>query len=351
MAKGVEDTAFYRYNRFVSLNEVGGDPGIFGRPVSAFHQDTATMAELWPRSMLTLSTHDTKRSADVRARLNVLSELPDSWRDAVERWADRNDGHRRDGWPDRNAEYLLYQTIVGAWPLDAERAVAFMAKATKEAKVHTSWVDPVADYDEAVESFVRAILADGDFLADLKRFLADQSIVSRGRQNSLAQVALLLTCPGVPDIYQGDELWDLSLVDPDNRRPVDYDVRRRLLADLHGATAAQAVARSEAGGPKLWIIRRLLEHRRQLPGLYHSNAYEPLAVTGARSDDAVAFTRGGLAVLVPCRTRAGWADTFVQLPPGRWCDLATGGTVEGGRQPVHGLLASFPVTVLAREET
>ena len=143
MAKGVEDTAFYRYNRFVSLNEVGGNPAVFGRPVAAFHADTARAAQRWPKGMLTLSTHDTKRSGDVRARLNVLSELPAAWAAAVGRWAGIGDRYRRGGWPDGNAEYLLYQTLVGSWPLDVERTVAFMAKATREAKVHTSWADPV----------------------------------------------------------------------------------------------------------------------------------------------------------------------------------------------------------------
>ena len=234
MAKGVEDTAFYRYNRLVSLNEVGGDPGVFGRPVAEFHQAMAAADEQWPEAMLTLSTHDTKRSADVRARINVISELPDAWRAAAERWMELSEPHRREGLPDRNAVYLLFQTLLGAWPIDAERAVAFMAKATKEAKVHTSWTDPVAAYDEATEAFVRAALADDVFAGALVSWLAEHRVVERGRRNSLAQTALLMTCPGSPDLYQGSELWDLSLVDPDNRRPVDYDERRRLLAGLQG---------------------------------------------------------------------------------------------------------------------
>ena len=258
MAKGVEDTAFYRYHRLVSLNEVGGDPGIFGRPVADFHTDTAAIASRWPDSMLTLSTHDTKRSADVRARLNVLSELPDAWRETVDRWTDRNNRHRQGGWPDRNAEYLIYQTLVGAWPVTTDRVVAFMAKATREAKVHTSWIEPNGGYDDAVASFVKGILADETFLHALHDFLREHRIIERGRQNSLAQTALLLTSPGVPDLYQGSELWELSLVDPDNRRPVDYDLRRRLLAELSDPTTqtTQTTPTGHRQGPRLLSLRR-----------------------------------------------------------------------------------------------
>src|SRR5690606_9962976 len=200
MAKGVEDTAFYRYHRLVSLNEVGGDPGVFGRPVAALHRDAARSAARWPHAMLTLSTHDTKRSGDVRARIHLLSEIPDAWSAAAQRFAEINEPHRRDGWPDRNAEYLLYQTLVGAWPIDADRAAAFMEKATREAKVHTSWTHPVPAYDEAVQAFVRAVLADGRFRAALESFLAEHDLVALGRRNALAQTALLLTCPGRPDL-------------------------------------------------------------------------------------------------------------------------------------------------------
>lgn len=348
MAKGVEDTAFYRYHRLVSLNEVGGDPGVFGRPVSSFHEDTANLASRWAQSMLALSTHDTKRAADIRARLNVLSELPDAFLDAVERWADRNDGYRQGGWPDRNAEYLLYQTLVGAWPLDTDRAVAYMAKATREAKVHTSWTDPVADYDHALEAFVRGILADTAFTADLERFLDDHRLVERGRRHSLAQTALLLTCPGVPDLYQGTELWDLSLVDPDNRRPVDYELRRSLLDRVRDASAAEVSKWSDRGGPKQWLIHRLLDHRRRRRELYDNAIYDPLPATGRGGDQVVAFSRGGLAVVVACRTVTGGRSTAVDLPSGRWRDVLSGADVEGGRQTIDALLARFPVAVLER---
>lgn len=344
MAKGVEDTAFYRYHRLISLNEVGGDPGVFGRPVPDFHRDTAAAAERWPASMLTLSTHDTKRSADVRARLNVLSEIPQAWGATSLRWADHNARHRRDGWPDRNTEYLLYQTIVGAWPIDPDRLVAFMAKATREAKVHTSWADPVREYDDAVEGFVRAVLADAGFVDDLEAFLAEHRIVERGRQSSLAQMALLLTCPGVPDVYQGTELWDLSLVDPDNRRPVDYELRRRLLGDVPALPGP--LGEDEVGVEKLRLVRQLLAHRRANEGSYVGAPYEPLEAP----DDVVAFSRGDLVTVVPCRTAAPSAGT-VDLPAGTWVDVVTGARLDGGGHDLRSVLGWYPVAVLARERT
>ena len=350
MAKGVEDTAFYRYHRLVSLNEVGGNPGAFGRPITHFHAATASTAAHWPQSMLTLSTHDTKRSADVRARLNVLSEIPGSWADAVQRWADCNSRHRVDP-VDRNSEYLLYQTVVGAWPIDVDRVVAFMAKATKEAKVHTSWTDPDRDYDAAIDAFVRAVLADADYVDDVERFLADNQIIERGRRNSLVQMALLLTCPGVPDVYQGTEVWDLSLVDPDNRRPVDYDRRRHLLDQVRLADSVDVLTHADCGAPKLWLTHRLLGHRRVQPGRYDNATYEPMEARGARADDVIAFDRGALAVVAPRLGPDEWHDTTVALTGGHWSDVLTGAAVEGGDQPVAQLLAGFPVAVLERDSS
>jgi len=386
MAKGVEDTAFYRYQPLVSLNEVGGDPASLGESAGGFHQAMARMARRWPETMLTLSTHDTKRSGDVRARIGLLSELPEAWERAIAAWARRNERHKRGGWPDRNAEYLLYQTLVGAWPIDSARAGAFLQKAAREAKVHTSWTDPCAEYDDALGAFVTAVLADQGFVADLTAFLAGHRIVERGRVSSLAQTTLLLTCPGVPDLYQGTEVWDLSLVDPDNRRPVDYEARRRLLAELAGAGPEAALARGDEGGPKLWLIHRLLQHRRRHPaGFGPDSGYQPLPVTGARAAHAVAFTRtGGLAVVVPrlvtglvtglaggsadlargsadlargsadlaggsADLAGGWAGTMVELPGGAWTDVLTGGRIDGGAVGVAAMLRRFPVAVLARE--
>ena len=367
MAKGVEDTAFYRYFPLISLCEVGGDPGTFGRPVTDFHEAMAATARHWPQTMLALSTHDTKRSADVRARLSLLAELPEAWEQAVTRWAANNERHKRDGWPDRNTEYLLYQTLAGAWPIGGDRVGDFVAKAVKEAKVHTSWTSPDPDYDSAVRNFTAAVLTDPVFIAGLERFVAGHELIQRGRFSSLAQVTLLLTCPGVPDIYQGSEVWDLSLVDPDNRRPVDFAARERLLAALAQAPPEEALRRAGEGGPKLWLIHRILRHRHRHPGLYGpGSGYQPLPVAGARADHVVAFTRrrqslhraGALAVVVPrLLARLGgtdwghgaWGDTAVCLPDGRWTDVLTGEPVDGGSTEVETLLRRFPVAVLGNQ--
>jgi (1->4)-alpha-D-glucan 1-alpha-D-glucosylmutase len=304
--------------------------------------------------MLTLSTHDTKRSADVRARLNILSELPSAWTGAVARWRDLAHRHRRDGAPDRADEYLLYQILVGAWPVDGERLAGFMEKATKEAKLRTSWIDPDPEYDVAVRDFVAGVRDDAELMADVQWFLDDHDVIGAGRTNGLAQTTLLLTCPGVPDLYQGTELWDLSLVDPDNRRPVDYELRRGLLAELGAAGPDEPLARDEAGGSKLWLVQRLLGHRRAVPDAFGPEAgYTPLEVTGAKRNHAVAFCRGDrLAVVVP-RLVVGrgrdWKDTRVALPAGSWRDVLVGGEVEGGGRAIADLLTKFPVAVLARE--
>ena len=356
MAKGVEDTAFYRFNRLVSLNEVGGDPSRFGRPVEEFHRVNRSAAAEWPQAMLATSTHDTKRSEDVRARISLLSEMPDAWGRAVRRWSARNERHRRgEGLPDRNLEYLLYQVLVGAWPLDGERAAAYLDKAAREAKVHTSWTDPVPEYDDAVQAFVAGALGDAEFVRDLERFAAP--LVEAGRVTSLAQAALRLTAPGVPDTYQGTEVWDLSLVDPDNRRPVDYRSRAALLDALAGAGPAEALARADEGGPKLWLVHRLLGVRRERPAPFGAGAgYEPLRAAGPQAGHVVGFVRGGeVAVVVPrlvlgLARAGGWAGTTVALPPGHWSSALNGGAAEGGGDVLlAGLLAEFPVAVLVRE--
>jgi len=353
MAKGVEDTAFYRYHRLVSLNEVGGNPAAFGRPVESFHDYCSDIAKAWPRTMLTLSTHDTKRSADVRARLHLLSEMPAEWEAAVRHWAEHNDRYRSQGYPDRNLEYLLYQTLVGAWPIDAERLTQYLLKAAREGNAHTSWIDPVPAYEDAITEFVNSVMADGEFMNDLQTFIGRNQLVSLGRLTSLAQTALLLTCPGVPDLYQGSELWDLSLVDPDNRRPVDFELRRRLLSEIQDAEATQVLARADEGVPKLWLVMRLLRARRERPELFAGADYSALGAHGAKAHHAVSFVRDRLLVVVP-RLLFGlagdWADTTIELPKGRWKDLLTGVEADGEAPfAVSSLLKAFPVAVLARE--
>jgi len=351
MAKGVEDTSFYCFNRFVALNEVGGDPGHFGLSVAAFHQSCAGAGEHWPDAMLATSTHDTKRSEDVRARLAVLSEIPMEWAAAVRRWSALNEKHRRDDFPDRNAEYLFYQTLVGAWPLSVERAVACMGKASREAKQHTNWTEPNAAYDEALKHFITATMSDDAFLADFQKFVAQ--LLEAGQINSLAQTLIKLTAPGVPDVYQGTELWDLSLVDPDNRRPVDYTLREQLLAELDKLSAEPVWSRRAEGLPKLWLIQKVLQLRRRQPDCFGANSlYRPLAASGHHSAHVVAFARGvnGVAIVPRLVKRLGsdWGNTTLVLPQGGWLNELTGETISGGESKIAGLFKVFPVALLTK---
>ena len=338
MAKGVEDTAFYNFHRLVALNEVGGDPGRFGVSPEEVHRG---LSEAWPEAMLATSTHDTKRSEDVRARLVLLSEVPDRWAELVHRWFGR--------FSDPNAEYLFYQTLVGAWPIETDRAAAYMEKAAREAKGRTAWTRTDPEYEDALRSFVEAVLADRDFVADLEGFVAP--LVEPGRINSLAQTLIKLTAPGVPDIYQGTELWSLALVDPDNRRPVDYEQRRRLLEELAGAPAPEEIlARMDEGLPKLWVIRQALRLRSRIQG-----SYAPLPAKGERARHVFAFSRddsrGTEVVAVVPRLVIGlggdWGDTSLELPPGRWRNELTGDDVDGGEVRLADLLRRFPVALLA----
>ena len=351
MAKGVEDTAFYRWVPHVASNEVGSDPGQAGREVGPFHAYIAATAASWPSTMLALSTHDTKRSADVRARLNGLTEIPTEWIGVIDRWCSRNAGHHG-SWDDPSMELLLYQTLVGAWPIAVDRIEAAMVKSANEAKFHTSWARPNEGYLDGLRAFVRAVLGDRAFVDDLQRFLADHDLVERGRTTSLAQLTLALTSPGVPDIYQGDELWDLSLVDPDNRRAVDFDARQRLLVEVAAADPEEALALADVGAPKLWLVRRLLQHRRAEPGRYEGGSYRPLVARGARADHVVAFAREGLVVVVPRLVAGiadGWCDTSIALPDGEWRSVLIDGETHSGVCSVAALFARFPAVVLAQE--
>ena len=392
MAKGVEDTALYIYNLLTSLNEVGGEPERFGVSVSAFHHLTAERCEDWPHDMLGTSTHDTKRGEDVRARINALSEMTDEWRGRIVRWARMNRSRRREiegePAPSRNDEYLLYQTLLGAWPFEEmdgkalggfrERIKAYMEKAVREAQVHTSWTKVNEDYEEAVASFVDALLTPENniFLEDFAPFA--RRITRLGALNSLSQTLIKLTAPGVPDIYQGNDLWDLSLVDPDNRRPVDYGLRKRLLEGLEDLDPADARSLLdedawEDGRPKLYLTWKALELRRERPLLFESGDYVPLEAIGDRADHLVAFARRyGEEISITVATRfhaklAGdpdsllpaprsWTGTYVELPEelsGTGLgNVLTGESVEAVERdgrillPVEDLLRSFPVALL-----
>ena len=342
MAKGLEDTAFYRFNRLNSLNEVGGDPNRFGLSPSEFHERNGAIASQWPHSMLASATHDTKRGEDLRARLNVLSEMPGDWQAAVLRWSqinrDRKTVLKNAPAPDANTEYLLYQTLVGAWPSDGDapdglkifrsRVVAFMLKAAREAKDYTSWTEPDAAYEKALQDFVDRALARGEndpFRSGVQRFA--QRIAFFGRFNSLAQTLLKITSPGVPDFYQGSELWDLNLVDPDNRRAVDYAERKRLLSELknkfehvedgNGEFFPTLLRNENAAAMKLFLIWRALSFRRTQRELFDAGDYLPLSATGEKQEHVVAFARAWrdrTAVVVVPRLVVGLTGG-AELPP------------------------------------
>jgi (1->4)-alpha-D-glucan 1-alpha-D-glucosylmutase len=360
MAKGVEDTVFYRYLRFVAVNEVGGHPAHLGTSPGAYHEVSHRRQRDWPATMLSTSTHDTKRSEDVRARLATLSELPDVWVRAVEEWHQLAAQHRGEHGPSPEHEYLAFQTLVGAWPIDAERASAYLRKAAREGKHHTDWLDEDPAYEADLEAFVRGLLDDRAFVASLERLLAQ--IREPGRLTALSQTLLKLTSPGVPDIYQGCELWDLSLVDPDNRRPVDLERRHELLRELTpDSHPVDLLAGMDEGLPKLWVSHRALQLRRQRPSAFGPHAsYEPLYAAGERADHLVAFVRDAEVATVAPRLVVGlggrfvdweWGDTTLPLPPGRWRCTLSGQVADGGdgSVPLRELLAAFPVALLARE--
>jgi (1->4)-alpha-D-glucan 1-alpha-D-glucosylmutase len=391
MAKGLEDTAFYRYNRFIALNEVGGHPDHFGVSVAAFHKANTQRAAQSPHAMLATATHDTKRGEDVRARLAVLAEMPDEWRRQVHVWnrllrarvGDLDGGAP----PDRNDEYLFYQLLLGAWPaeltcvtrLDRDAVSAFagrvehaMIKSIREAKLRSTWNAPDAAYEDAMRGFVHAALDVSRPNAFLESFLPFQGrVAALGVRNSLVQTALKLTLPGMPDIYQGAELWDLNLVDPDNRRPVDFARRRRLLENTE-MQGGRAVALTEMlenwhdGRIKLLITATLLAVRRQHPTLFSAGGYEPLPASGPKADHICAFARAheSAALLVVAarfpermRTDPDWEGTAVARPrsvvhTGRWRDLLTGQIVEcgaGEALPLDALPRILPVVVLVSD--
>ncbi len=351
MAKGVEDTAFYRYYRLISLNEVGDDPGQFGVSPAAFHQAMEWRQRHWPMSLNATSTHDTKRSEDVRVRIHLLAEIPEPWSTTVRRWARRNGRHRRGGMPSRNDEYYLYQTLVGAWPIPRDRLSAVLLKSAREAKRHTSWQSPDPVYEQALLTFADTCLTDPVFRSDLNGFVA--SLVKPGRVNSLAQTLIKLTAPGVPDIYQGSELWDHSLVDPDNRRPVDYGIRQRMLAELAGSSAAAIMARSDTGLPKLWVTKTALQLRACMPGAFGpTSTYRALGAVGPHADHVLAFSRCDRVVTVVPRLTmglgGGWEGTTLPLPPGRWHSELDGQSFEEATVAVADLLRLFPVALLTR---
>lgn len=393
MAKGFEDTALYIYHRLVSLNEVGGKPDSTGLTVSAFHRLNKVRRERRPHGMNAGSTHDSKRSEDVRARINVLSEIPAAWAARVHRWREWNASQKRvlNGRPvpDANTELLIYQTLVGAWPLReadipafGERLRAYLEKAEREAKIHTSWLHPDPAYEEAVGAFVSAILepgGDNRFLSDFLRF--QQYIALDGAVNSLAQVLLKVTAPGFPDFYQGSEVWNLTLVDPDNRRPVDFAAHARLLAALRdqekGGTlplVREILAGWPDGRVKLYLTYKALHFRREHQSMFAQGEYLPVETAGRAREHVCAFMRRldakcSLTVVPRLTARLRhtgddlpenrfplgeevWGDTALVLPeavPSRWRNVLTGELLSGRKLRLADVLRYFPVGFLTGE--
>jgi (1->4)-alpha-D-glucan 1-alpha-D-glucosylmutase len=391
-AKGVEDTAFYRCFPLASLCEVGGEPSRFGVTLEQFHVQNARRAVHWPHAMLATSTHDTKRSEDVRARINVLSEIPRRWYRAVRRWQQINAKHKSAASgitaPFNNEEYLLYQTLVGTWPFEAfteeskprytQRIQQYLVKALREAKIHSSWVNPNEEYEQAACEYLARILSDEEFLAEFIEFW--RPVARAGMWNSLSQVLLKITAPGLPDFYQGTETWGFSLVDPDNRQPVDYGARRRLLADLRGVNVDELMRTAEDGRIKLYLNERALKFRRDHRTLFEQGSYQALFAEGERAEQVISFVRSvpqagdqtnrQAVIVVATRFfsrfeanaalpvgREAWGDTVIPLDKdlaGCYREVLTGANVcaemtgDGAQLRLAELLAQLPVALLTR---
>jgi (1->4)-alpha-D-glucan 1-alpha-D-glucosylmutase len=385
VAKGDEDTAFYRYNRLAALNEVGGDPRNFGFSLKAFHAASEDRARHWPHTMIGSSTHDTKRSEDARARLCILSELPSLWRLWLRRWSLLNRSHRVEAEgaaaPSPADEYLYYQLLLAIWPPEArpaealsaralaslkERIQAGMLKSVREAKLRTSWINPDAGYEAALAAFIDGSLSNALFVKDLGEAVA--RVARLGALVSLSQALLKVASPGVPDYYQGTELLDLSLVDPDNRRAVDYAKRKRLLSRLHPGFSGEELLQNLADGrAKLHVIARGLALRRRMPELFFRPTYLPLYADGAREENVCAFAlRQGPRALIAVAPRlfagllqeadlaplgeAAWGESRLATPgmSGEYENLLTGERHFAGEEGLRlcAVLRSFPVALL-----
>jgi (1->4)-alpha-D-glucan 1-alpha-D-glucosylmutase len=354
MAKGVEDTTFYCFDRLVSCNEVGSQASLIGISADKFHEFCNYLNDRWPNSMLATSTHDNKRSEDVRARISILSEIPERWSEALHLWSQLNANAWQNRLPDRHAEYLLYQTLIGAWPIDRDRAWAYMLKACREAKINTSWHEPNNSFEEKIRGFVGGVFETPEFIASLEQFV--EPLILPGRINSLAQTLIKMVAPGVPDFYQGTELWDLSLVDPDNRRPVDFKARLDMIHRVRRErrlSAANALIEWDSGAPKLWMTACVLAIRRERAEDFSAESkYQPLVAQGTHLGRLLAFRRGeNLIAVVPrfTMTLAGeWGDTRLPLPSGAWRNCFTEQVTQREISPAE-LFAAFPVALLIRD--
>ena len=383
MAKGIEDTLFYVYNRLLALNEVGGNPGKFGITLDEFHQFNQTQNTVWPHKMNATATHDTKRGEDVRARLNVLSEIPEEWEKQVKNWVEINRAKkskvRRKMVPVGNDEYFFYQTLVGSYPFSqdehesfVDRIKEYMLKSVREAKLHTAWLRPDSAYEEGFLEFVDRVLNPAESKEFLEQFLPFQKwVADYGIFNSLSQVLLKYASPGVPDTYQGTELWDLSMVDPDNRRPVDYNLRSDFLKEVKEKSETDILklidelfSTKETGKIKLFLTHRILQAIKENLAIFKKGDYQPLEVTGKFQNCMVAFARSfedKVAIAIaprfftklvqPGKYPIGeiWADTQIKLPQNssKWRNYITNQTISGnGAIAISQILQNFPVALL-----
>ena len=373
MAKGVEDTLLYVYNRLLSLNEVGGNPSHFGIDLDLFHQFNQNKVKNWQNGMNATATHDTKRGEDIRARLNVLSEIPQEWERQVNQWRETNQSHKQNEIPDANDEYFLYQILLGAFPLEeSERAnfpnriKDYILKAVREAKFHTAWLHPDEEYEQGFLNFIDRVLeAKSDFWQQFQPF--HKKVAEYGIYNSLSQVLIKNTAPGVPDLYQGAELWELSLVDPDNRRPVDYQKRGEFLQDIKAKIAEdilqltqELIETKENGKIKLFLTHQLLKARKEYSEIFQKGDYQPIETTGKYHNHLIAFTRNyedkTLVAIAPRflttivkpgqpLNKEVWEDTSLKLAPKNWHNLIDNQTI-AGELTVGKILQHFPVALL-----
>lgn len=349
MAKSLEDTVFYVYNPLTAVNEVGGNPASPAVGPDRFHEWCLHITKNWPLTMLTGSTHDTKRSEDVRARLRLLSEIPDQWNTRLQLWHEMNAPLCKNAVPDKNTEYLLYQTMLGAWPIEKERIKQYMQKAVREAKVHSNWSEPDKVFETALEEFIDSLYQHENFIQSLNDFVSELEVP--GWINSLQQLTLRLTAPGFPDIYQGCEIWNHSLTDPDNRRPVDFAQISELFDQLTDRCCREIMYEQQQGLPKMFIIKKVLELRAKVPEFNEPDSYQQLDVAGTRHENLIAYMRGSsVIVLVPrlsMSLKNNWGATRLTIPDGRWQNIFTDQIINSGSQKIKDLLKEFPVAVLA----
>ena len=352
MAKGAEDTTFYCFNDLISLNEVGGYPSKFGTSINEFHDYCFRMQKDWPLTMLATSTHDTKRSEDVRMRINMISEIPQQWQQTVTWWFEHNRKYHSGNAPEANTEYLLYQTLIGSWPIEQQRIKDYMIKAVREEKVRTSWTKVKEDYEEALILFIDNILKDKEFVKSLESFTT--LILGAAQISSLSETLIKYTAPGIPDLYQGTELWDISLVDPDNRRAVDYELRKNIFSQMEKLDCIGALEQLDSGLTKMYVIYHCLKVRREhLECFGNEGSYELIKVSGEKAENVVAFGRSRKIVTVASRLLISlgddWQDTAVELGEGRWMNEFTKQIFEG-KTEIRNLLNDFPLALLVKEK-